>query len=101
MLKTILAQILPLVVPVIASFLFKLLNKGLVFVSGLNDWVKRIVFAIVNIVFSLGVAALKLAPVGDVETWGETTLVGLLTAVIAMLLYDNGKTAATTPDPVP
>jgi uncharacterized BrkB/YihY/UPF0761 family membrane protein len=90
-LLAILAQLLPLVVPVISSYLFKLLNKGTTWVNGLNDWVKRVVFAVGNIVLTLLTSALHVTAPGDEQSWDQTTIVGLVTAIIAMLLYDNGK----------
>jgi Na+-transporting methylmalonyl-CoA/oxaloacetate decarboxylase beta subunit len=97
-LVVIISQLLPIVIPVVSSFLFKALNKEIEAVNKLNDWVKRLIFMVFNTLLALGITALHLANVSpEIQSWTQTTIEGVLGAVAAMLLYDNGKTAATDP----
>lgn len=92
---TILDQIIPIAVPVIASWLFKWVNKGTALLQTLADWQKRLLFAVLNTALVLGINALGLTDVpGDILAWTQTTLEGVLGAIAAMLLYDNGKPRA-------
>ena len=102
LLAGILAQLLVILNPVISSYLFKLLNKGTTAIASWNDWVKRIAYVVLNTLLALGVAALHLVNVpGDVTTWDVTTVEGIITGIAAILLYDNGKTAAKPDTPAP
>lgn len=95
LLTAIFAQFIPILVPVIASYLFKLLNKGTTAIEAWADWQKQLAFAVLNTLILLGVRALGLAGVPeDVQHWTQVTLEGILGAIAAMLLYDNGKSAA-------
>jgi Na+-transporting methylmalonyl-CoA/oxaloacetate decarboxylase beta subunit len=97
-LVVIISQLIPLLIPVISSFLFKALNKEIEAVNKLNDWAKRLIFAVFNTLLVLGITALHLTNVSpDIQNWTQTTIEGVLGAIAAMLLYDNGKTAATDP----
>jgi hypothetical protein len=88
----ILAQLVPVVTPVVASFVFKWINKGTALLDAWGVWSKRLAFAVLNTLLVLGLSALGLADVsGDVHSWTQGTVEGILGAIAAMLLYDNGK----------
>lgn len=97
----ILTQLMPFVIPVIASFLFKLINKGTTLVSGWSTIAKQVFFAVFNTLLVLLMTAIGVTDAsGDIAQWTVATVEGVLGAIAAMFLYDNGKAAARQPDPV-
>ena len=96
-LGVILAGLWPVVQPFVVSFLMQQAVKVSTLIAGWPTLWKRSVLAVLGVLVSYAGSLLSVQISGNPMDWGEATLTGLLSAVVAHLIYLIGKKKPVAP----